>query len=57
MYYVFKGMESWNAIFNPLVTRPLTISEVVLEGFCQNKTDCTHEKMIFNYIFDFFCTG
>ena len=34
----FKGMESWNAIFNPLVTRPLTIGEVVLEGSCQNKT-------------------
>jgi len=25
-------------LLNPLVTRPVTISEVVLEGSCQNKT-------------------
>ena len=45
-------------LLNPLVTRPVTISEVVLEGSCQNKTWLYSWK---NYIqlnfWFFFCTG
>ena len=40
LYLFFKAFSnlSRSPVAYPLVTRPLTISEVVLEGSCQNKT-------------------